>query len=123
MKTRTCKFQRIISTLFMLFTVTSFADQSTGNLVTGIVKQQVSVTHWHSLQDNEDWGYTLETLLINGNGKKQQRVQSYDPGKPLESQWQLLEQQYEKPTKSILHEYKKTRQAIESEEVPEEKKG
>ena len=97
--------------------------KNTNSLAHETVKQQITKIHWHSLKDRDDWGYTVKTLLINGSGKKQQTIQSYDPAKSLELQWTLIEQQYETPSKARLHEYAETHQSNSSDDIPEELKG
>jgi len=123
MNTNKVNFYLVMSLLVLsvsrVTSATAFVDSS----IISKVKQQVSSIHWHSLSDRGDWGYTVATMLINGSGKKQQRIQSYDPSKPLASQWQLLEQEYQVPSKATLHEYSKSQQAIATEEIPEQSKG
>lgn len=79
-----------------------------------VVKQLSSVV-WHSIVDDNTWRYTLETQLDTGNGKIQQRIQTYNPTLPTEKKWQLIEHQYETPTPQMLHEYQNTMASILSD--------
>jgi len=106
----------------LIFSTNTIANISvnTGTLnneiIFNTVKQQVQFIQWHTLNDSDAWGFTIETLLDNGNGKLQQRVQRYDPNLELTKQWQLIEQDNKAPSKAIQHEYVKTQSSIRSEE-------
>lgn len=111
------KLFRNISVLFAVtITFTVSAKEANEEAVLDIVKHQVQHTNWHTLSDNNEWGYTLETLLDNGNGKLQHRVQRFNPNLKAEKQWQLIEQDQNAPTKGMLHEYAQTHKSIRDEE-------
>ena len=83
------------------------------------VKAQLQQTYWHTLLDDNNWAYTVETQLDNGNtGRKiQQTKQRFDPSRPPLQQWQLLESDFAQPTPARLAQYKKTQQEIAEEAV------
>lgn len=106
---------RILFTIVILFGCSAqlvTADES--SLVK--IKQQVKAIQWHSIQDTGNWGYTIESRL--DNGKLQQRIQRYSPVRPAGKQWELLEQDNKKPSKTTLNEYAKIQVEIQSEDTP-----
>jgi len=113
---------KIYSILAMCLTLSASASASASasglnnNIILKTVKQQVQSIHWHTLNDSDGWGFTIETQLDRGNGKLQQRIQRYDPNLELNQQWQLIEQDNKRPSKVILHEYTKTQSSIRNEE-------
>lgn len=85
-----------------------------------VVKKQLKEINWHSLNDSENWAYTVETRLDNGNTgpEIQQTKQRFDPSYPLSQQWQLLEAGFAKPTKARLEQHKMTMQEISKDNSP-----
>ena len=74
------------------------------------VKSQLQRIHWHTLHDDKNWIFTVETKLDNGNtGEKiQQTKQRFVPDMPPAQQWQLLESDFAMPTHpQDLHSSKK----------------
>ena len=94
------------------------AQVSNDGIILSEVKYQVQNIQWHTLNNSDAWGFTIETQLDNGNGKLQQRIQRYDPNLELHNQWQLIEQSKEKPSKAILHEYAKTQESMRNSAPP-----
>jgi hypothetical protein len=94
------------------------AQVSDDEVILNTIKQQVQNIQWHTLNDSDAWGFTVETLLDKGNGKLQQRIQRYDPNLESSKQWQLIKHSNEKPSKAMLHEYAKTQESIRSSEPP-----
>lgn len=83
------------------------------------VKSQLQRIHWHTLHDDKNWIFTVETKLDNGNtGEKiQQTKQRFDPDMPPAQQWQLLESDFAMPTPARLAQFKETQlQMAESSE-------
>lgn len=109
---------KLYSALAICLTLSANAETSNNETILQDVKKQVQNIQWHTLNDSDAWGFTIETQLDNGNGKLQQRVQRYDPNLELNKQWQLIEQSKEKPSKAILHEYGKIQESIRSSEPP-----
>jgi len=112
------KHIKIYSILAMCLTLGASASASGINskIILKIVKQQVQSIHWHTLNDSNEWGFTIETQLDRGDGKLQQRIQRFDPNLELNQQWQLIEQDKKGPSKAVLHEYAKTQSSIRDEE-------
>jgi len=97
---------------------TANAEASDNEALLKKIKDQVQLIQWHTLNDSDAWGFTIETQLNNGNGKLQQRIQRYDPNLALDQQWQLIEQSKTKPSKAVLHEYAETQASIHTSEPP-----
>jgi len=109
---------KLYSALAICLTLSANAEVSNNETILAEVKKQVQKIQWHTLNESDAWGFTIETQLDRGNGKLQQRIQRYDPNLELNKQWQLIEQSKEKPSKAILHEYAKTQESIRSSEPP-----
>jgi hypothetical protein len=92
------------------------AQVSDDEVILNTIKQQVQNIQWHTLNDSDEWGFTVETQLDTGNGKLQQRIQRYNPNLASNKQWQLIEESNENPSKAMLHEYAKTQESISSSE-------
>ncbi len=80
------------------------------------INEQINDIAWHTLLDDQSWAYILETSLDKGDGKKQQRIQKFNPELPIQAQWQLLEHQYKSPSEQMLFEYAQTRASLANEE-------
>jgi len=109
---------KLYSALVICMTLSANAEISNNEIILAEVKKQVQKIQWHTLNESDAWGFTIETQLDRGNGKLQQRIQRYNPNLELNKQWQLIEQSKEKPSKAILHEYAKTQESIRSSEPP-----
>jgi len=109
---------KLYSALAICLTLSANAEISNNETILAEVKKQVQKIQWHTLNESDAWGFTIETQLDRGNGKLQQRIQRYDPNLELNKQWQLIEQGKKKPSKAILHEYAKTQESIRSSEPP-----
>ena len=107
-------------TLFTFLACISEQVDATNNQAQSVletVKAQLQQIAWHSLQDENDWAYTVETRLDNGNtgNKIQQTKQRFDPSLPLAKQWQLIESDYNEPTLARLADYQQTQLKLSQE--------
>ncbi|MDU0113446.1 hypothetical protein RT723_10645 [Psychrosphaera aquimarina] len=104
----------IILAIHMVFSANASISENESLLQT--VKQQITATNWHTLNSSDEWGFTVESHLDNGNGKMQHRVQSYNPNLVATKQWQLIEQDQQKPTPAMLQEYASVQASISNSE-------
>lgn len=108
----------IMLALFAFFSEQVNAANNQAQSVLDKVKAQLQQIAWHSLQDKNDWAYTVETRLDNGK-KIQQTKQRFDPSLPLVKQWQLIESDYDAPSPARLADYQQTQIKLSQEDPTE----
>lgn len=107
----------ILFTFLACFSEQTDATNNQAQAVLETVKAQLQKIAWHSLQDENDWAYTVETRLDNGNtgNKIQQTKQRFDSSLPIAKQWQLIESDYNEPTPARLADYQQTQLKLSQE--------